>query len=109
MLHLGIDIGSKTVKLVVQDDQAALLYSSYERHLSNVKESISYALKNAQVHFPDEPMTIGITGSAGMQFALELDLPFTQEVIACREALKHLSPMPMLLLKLAARTQKFFF
>ena len=109
MLHLGIDIGSKTVKLVVQDDQAALLYSSYERHLSNVKESISYALKNAQVHFPDEPMTIGITGSAGMQFALELDLPFTQEVIACREALKHFVPDADVAIEIGGEDSKILF
>ena len=52
MLHLGIDIGSKTVKLVVQDDEGTLLHSSYERHLSNVKETVSYTLKTPRSTFP---------------------------------------------------------
>ena len=30
MLHAGVDIGSKTVKLVVLDDDRELLYDSYE-------------------------------------------------------------------------------
>ena len=42
MLHAGVDIGSKTVKLVVLDDDRELLYDSYERHLSNVRETLGY-------------------------------------------------------------------
>ena len=57
MLHAGIDLGSKTVKLVVLDDGLEVLYSSYERHLSNVFETLAYTLKNASVHFPCEAMT----------------------------------------------------
>ena len=45
MLHAGIDLGSKTVKLVVLDDGLEVLYSSYERHLSNVFETLAYTLK----------------------------------------------------------------
>ncbi len=109
MLHLGIDIGSKTVKLVVQDDEGTLLHSSYERHLSNVKETVSYTLKNAQVYFPDEPMTVGVTGSAGMQLALELDLPFTQEVIACREALARFIPDADVAIEIGGEDSKILF
>lgn len=109
MLHLGIDIGSKTVKLVVQDDEGTLLHSSYERHLSNVKETISYTLKRAQVYFPDESMTVGITGSAGMQLALELDLPFTQEVIACREALARFIPDADVAIEIGGEDSKILF
>ena len=69
MLHAGVDIGSKTVKLVVLDDDRELLYDSYERHLSNVRETLGYTLARARMRFPEERMTIGVTGSAGMQFA----------------------------------------
>lgn len=109
MLHLGIDIGSKTVKLVVQDDEGTLLYSSYERHLSNVKETVSYILKNAQAYYPDESMTVGVTGSAGMQLALELDLPFTQEVIACREALMRFVPDADVAIEIGGEDSKILF
>ncbi len=35
-MKLGIDIGSTTVKLVLLDDEGNMLYSRYERHMSNV-------------------------------------------------------------------------
>ena len=62
MLHAGVDIGSKTVKLVVLDDDRELLYDSYERHLSNVRETLGYTLARARMRFPEERMTIGVTG-----------------------------------------------
>ena len=53
MLHAGVDIGSKTVKLVVLDDDRELLYDSYERHLSNVRETLGYTLARARMRFPE--------------------------------------------------------
>ena len=37
-LRIGIDIGSTTVKVVVLDEQNNLLFRSYERHFSKVRE-----------------------------------------------------------------------
>ena len=37
-LRIGIDIGSTTVKVVVLDEQNKLLFRSYERHFSKVRE-----------------------------------------------------------------------
>lgn len=109
MLHLGLDIGSKTVKLVVQDDEGSLIHSSYERHLSNVKETVAYTLKKARVFFPDQQMTVGITGSAGMQLALELEMSFIQEVIACREALARFIPDADVAIEIGGEDSKILF
>ena len=35
-MRLGIDIGSTTVKLILLDQKDHILYSRYERHMSNV-------------------------------------------------------------------------
>ena len=35
-MRLGIDIGSTTVKLVLLDDSGNMVYSRYERHMSDV-------------------------------------------------------------------------
>ena len=37
---LGIDVGSTTVKVCVIDEEGKILYSSYVRHLSRVKECV---------------------------------------------------------------------
>ncbi|EKN41764.1 activator of (R)-2-hydroxyglutaryl-CoA dehydratase, partial [Clostridium botulinum CFSAN001627] len=39
ILHLGIDIGSTTIKLVLLDMNDNIIYSKYERHYSNIKEA----------------------------------------------------------------------
>lgn len=109
MLHAGIDLGSKTVKLVVLDDGLEVLYSSYERHLSNVFETLAYTLKNASVHFPCEAMTFGVTGSAGMQLAELLGLPFTQEVVSVRSAIKTLIPQTDTAIEIGGEDSKILF
>ena len=35
LLHVGIDVGSTTVKIVVLDEALNLIYSNYERHFSH--------------------------------------------------------------------------
>ena len=109
MLHAGVDIGSKTVKLVVLDDDLTLLYESYERHLSNVRETLGYTLARALVHFPSEPMTVGVTGSAGMQLADLLDLPFTQEVVAARTAIERRIPQADVAIEIGGEDSKILF
>ena len=34
LLHVGLDIGSTTIKIVVLDKDQNILYSSYTRHFS---------------------------------------------------------------------------
>ena len=36
MYHIGLDIGSTTIKCVVLDEQQNLLYHTYERHYSHM-------------------------------------------------------------------------
>ena len=38
MYHIGIDIGSTTVKVVVLDEKQQLRFRCYERHISKVRE-----------------------------------------------------------------------
>ena len=39
-MRLGIDVGSTTVKLILLDDNDKIIYSRYERHMSNVFETV---------------------------------------------------------------------
>lgn len=37
IVHIGMDVGSTTVKIVVMDEDLKEIYTSYERHYSDTK------------------------------------------------------------------------
>lgn len=44
---LGIDIGSTTVKIAILDDRQRILFSDYQRHFANIRETLSALLAEA--------------------------------------------------------------
>ena len=40
LLHVGLDVGSTTVKIVVMDEKLNAIYTSYERHYSDTKNTV---------------------------------------------------------------------
>ena len=40
ILHVGLDVGSTTVKIVVLDDDGNVLFSNYTRHFSDTKKTL---------------------------------------------------------------------
>ena len=40
VLYLGIDVGSTTVKAVVINEKEEVLFSTYQRHMSEVRQKI---------------------------------------------------------------------
>ena len=80
LLHIGLDIGSTTVKLVALDSNCNLLYSRYERHYSDIKKTILDLITEAYDIFNNDNITINITGSGGFAVAKCLKVPFIQEV-----------------------------
>ena len=91
-LRIGIDAGSKTVKLVVLDAQDNLVYQTYNRHKSNVRETLSHAIHTLKWMKGDFSADFCITGSAGIGAAKLLGVPFVQEVIAANTAVDRLNP-----------------
>ncbi|MFA6796726.1 MAG: acyl-CoA dehydratase activase [Bacilli bacterium] len=77
---LGIDVGSTTVKTVVISDEGKLLFSKYERHLSQVREVTLRQLKNIEEKFKDVKFKVCVTGSGGLGLAEKAKIPFVQEV-----------------------------
>ena len=65
-LHkLGIDIGSTTVKVAVLDENDNLLFSDYERHFANIRETLSLLVEKAYKQLGDMQIAPMITGSGG--------------------------------------------
>ena len=108
-LHkLGIDIGSTTVKVAVLDENDNLLFSDYERHFANIRETLSLLVEKAYKQLGDMQIAPMITGSGGLTLAKHLDVPFVQEVISVSTALQTMHHKPMLPSSLAVRMRKSF-
>ena len=94
-MHVGIDIGSTTIKLVVLDDNKSnpkVVCKNYSRHFSEIGASLLKELNTLKDFVGSKDFKFALTGSAGMGIAKKLALPFVQEVIACREAVKSFIP-----------------
>ena len=44
---LGIDIGSTTVKIAILDESKQLVFSDYERHFANIRETLHTLIEKA--------------------------------------------------------------
>lgn len=85
-LHLGIDVGSTTVKVAVLDEDDQIVYSVYRRHHADVRATVLEVLQEAAAQFPDKEVTVAITGSGGLLLSQWLGIEFVQEVIASKTA-----------------------
>ena len=90
--RFGIDAGSKTVKVVILDEDGTVVNSIYRRHLSNIRETLLDILHNLVWRYGDLPGKATVTGSAGIALAEMLKLPFVQEVLATEHAVRELYP-----------------
>ena len=82
--HIGIDVGSTTVKLAVLNNDNEILWAVYRRHHADVRATIVEVLEEAAraadpvtgERLGDVPMTIAITGSGGLLLAQWLGVTF---------------------------------
>ncbi len=109
MYRLGIDIGSKTAKMVLLDEKNKIVFSQYSLHRSNVLQTFSELLGNTIWRFGDCPVQVCVTGSAGMRFAQDLGLSYSQEVIASRRALQVYLPEVDVAIELGGEDAKILF
>ena len=109
-LHkLGIDIGSTTVKVAVLDENDNLLFSDYERHFANIRETLSMLVEKAYEKLGDIQIAPMITGSGGLTLAKHLDVPFVQEVISVSTALQHYAPQTDVAIELGGEDAKIIY
>ncbi len=108
-MRLGVDIGSTTVKLILLDEKDNIVYSRYERHMSNVFETVVYLLKKMYEKIGDIRVTPVITGSGGLSLSKILGIPFEQEVITCSAAVEKLIPRTDVAIELGGEDAKITF
>lgn len=104
--RIGIDAGSKTIKVVVVDEHGTLVHSLYRRHRSDIKTTLAEALHDLAWRHGDLEGTVGVTGSAGIGVAELLGLPFVQEVIATTHAVQCAYPEADAIIELGGEDAK---
>ncbi|MGR6836692.1 acyl-CoA dehydratase activase-related protein [Syntrophomonas erecta] len=108
-LHMGLDVGSTTVKIVLLNDHDELVYSNYRRHNAEVKSSTAKLLRKAFAKVGNRPVTAMVTGSAGLYVSDWLGLDFIQEVIACNQAIETFLPETDVAIELGGEDAKITF
>lgn len=91
-LHLGLDIGSTTVKLVALNGSFQLIYGDYKRHYSDVSETVRAILLEGYRRFKNNRITLMVTGSGGLSVQDTYGIPFIQEVVASTKGIKTFIP-----------------
>lgn len=109
-MRLGLDIGSTTIKCVVLDDNNKLLYSTYERHYSQITSKIGEILTRVRGEIAGvEKAMVALSGSAGMGVAEQCGISFVQEVYATRVAANTFLPGTDVVIELGGEDAKILF
>ena len=109
LLHVGLDVGSTTVKIVVLNNKLETIYSNYERHFSDTKSTLYNVLSKLVKDFPDNNFTMSLTGSGALDAAKILNIDFIQEVIACKSAVEKIIPQTDVVIELGGEDAKIIY
>lgn len=106
---LGIDVGSTTLKAVLLNDMDEIIYKSYERHKSKVREMSVAKIKELNPYLKGHDIALAITGSAGLGIANDAKFPFVQEVFATAQAVRQYYPHTDVVVELGGEDAKIIF
>ena len=109
LLHIGLDVGSTTVKIVVMDNNLDTIFMSYRRHFSDTKNTICDVLNELTLKYPYNTFTVALTGSGAMSASKFLELPFIQEVVACKRAVEKYIPKTDVVIELGGEDAKIIY
>ena len=109
ILHVGLDIGSTTVKIVILDSSLKCIYSSYERHFSDTKTTLYNVLDKFTKEYPNSKFTLSLTGSGALDISKILGVDFIQEVIACKSAVEQIIPQTDVVIELGGEDAKIIY
>ncbi|MGL6173534.1 MAG: acyl-CoA dehydratase activase-related protein [Cellulosilyticaceae bacterium] len=107
--RIGIDAGSTTLKVVVLNENNEVIYKSYERHFSQVREKLIEQLTQIKDRVEGEKLKICLTGSAGYGIAKNTGISFVQEVFATAYLVKEKYPRIDAVIELGGEDAKIIF
>lgn len=109
MIHIGLDVGSTTVKIVVMNEKLNTIYTSYQRHFSDTRKTIYECMNKIIEKCPNEEMKIALTGSGALSVSEFLGMPFIQEVVACKRAIERYIPKTDVAIELGGEDAKIIY
>ena len=109
MLRIGIDIGSTTVKVVVINEKDEMLFNRYERHYSEILETVKKLVSEAHDEIGDASVSAMITGSGGVALSEAVGIPFIQEVVATANAIESVIPQTDVAIELGGEDAKIIY
>jgi len=110
MLHIGIDVGSTTVKaVVIQSGIKEVLFSRYERHNACQCEKVLAFLQEIFAEFPNEQYRLALCGSGGRTVADMIHANYIQEVVANSIAVRTFYPQAKVAIELGGQDAKIVF
>ena len=109
VIHIGIDVGSTTVKVIVMNQKQETIYSTYKRHFSDTKNTVCDVLEEIAEKFESYDMTFSLTGSGALSVSEFLDLSFIQEVVACKRAVEKYIPQTDVVIELGGEDAKIIY
>ena len=107
--RIGIDAGSKTLKLVVLDEAGTVVYDTYMRHRANIARTLGEAIHDLNWRHGPVDASIAMTGSAAIEVARVLGVPFVQEVVATTHAVRGLEPDADVVIELGGEDAKIIY
>ncbi len=107
-LFLGIDVGSTTIKAVLCEG-SDIIFRSYERHGSKVRQMAAALLKKISALTGDRPVYAAISGSAGLGLSEVTGIPFVQEVFAAQQVVRREYPDASCAIELGGEDAKIIF
>ncbi|MGI5090211.1 acyl-CoA dehydratase activase-related protein [Treponema sp. OMZ 805] len=110
-LHMGIDVGSTTVKTVILAADNSIIYSRYERHRADIRKTIILVVTEAldevaKVYGSRAQLQVQVTGSGGLAVSKWLSVPFVQEVVAAAVAVQAKIPQTDVAIELGGEDAK---
>mgnify|MGYP003300947491 CR=1 FL=1 len=109
ILHVGLDVGSTTVKIVVMDESQNIIFKDYQRHFSDTKNTVCNVLEELCKKYPNNTFTLALTGSGAMSAAKFLKVSFIQEVVACKRAVSKYIPQTDVVIELGGEDAKIIY
>ena len=110
-LHMGIDVGSTTVKTVILSADNSIVYSRYERHRADIRKTIILVVTEAldevaKMYGSRAQLQVRVTGSGGLAVSKWLSVPFVQEVVAAAVAVQAKIPQTDVAIELGGEDAK---
>ncbi len=105
----GIDIGSTTVKLVIIDEEGAVLFGKYRRHHAHTQKTLAELLKEARQAIGSCLLRVKITGSGAISVGKALGIAFVQEVVATSAAVEFTAPQTDVAIELGGEDAKIIY